>query len=348
MRWRVFGAVVFAFACSYAILWSFGYARARLVEAVQEIAEHIEVGRQPRFEVKRATVTLPAGEEKRLRIENTAGEVEVLPGGPDTVAEYVIYARGEDEEHARRRAEVLEVRGDPATKWGDRIWVAKEEGERWPPGVSVRLVVKTPPDRELSVKVVSADVGVQGMEGSVAVDAVSGDISVGDGAASVTAHAVSGDIHVDDAGGPVAARTTSGDIRVADTAGPVAAHSVSGDIRVDDRDGFVEAKTTSGDVRITAVAGEHIEVSSVSGDIAIEFTPPFSGDLKSRSISGNVGLALPASSDCTVRATTVSGSISGKAWSEISRREGRARLGSGAGSAELSTTSGNIRLETSG
>jgi len=58
MRWRVFGAVVFAFACSYAILWSFNYARGGLGEAIEEIAEQIEVAGQPRFEVARAPAPL--------------------------------------------------------------------------------------------------------------------------------------------------------------------------------------------------------------------------------------------------------------------------------------------------
>lgn len=104
MRWRVFGAVVFAFACSYGLLWGFGYARARLCQVIEDVAEQIEVACQPRFEVARGTRVLAAGEEKRLRIENVAGRVEVVPRGPDTVAEYVIYARGEDEADARRRA----------------------------------------------------------------------------------------------------------------------------------------------------------------------------------------------------------------------------------------------------
>ncbi len=331
MRWRVFGAVVFALACSYGILWGFDYARARLSEAVEEIAEQIEVGCQPRFEVKRATLTLPAGEEKRLRIENVAGRVEVVSGGPDTIAEYVIYARGEDEEDARRRAEVLEVRGDAGTKWGDRIWVAKAEGERWPNHVSVELVVKTPPDRELSVKVVSADVSVKGMQGRAAVDAVSGDVSVCDGPGPVVAHTVSGDIRVDDAGGPVEAGTTSGDI----------------DIRVV-RPQQIRVNSVSGDAYISALTGDHLAANSVSGDIAIAVSEPFSGRIESGSVSGDVRVALPRGSDCEVHAKTVSGTIYGERWQEVSRGQARTRLGAGAGSVEISTTSGDIRLSTKG
>ncbi len=334
MRWRVFGAVVFAFACSYGLLWGFGYARARICGVIDDIAEQIEVACQPRFEVARGTRVLAAGEEKRLRIENVAGRVEVVPRGPDTVAEYVIYARGEDEADARRRAAALEVRAARDSKHGDRIWVAKAKGERWPNHVSVDLVVKTPPDRELSVKVVSADVSVKGIHGHAAVDAVSGDVSVCNGAGPVVAHTVSGDICLEEVGGPVEAGTTSGDIEISAV-----------------RREQISVNSVSGDAHINALTGEHITVDSVSGDIAIEVAKPFSGCIESGSVSGDVAIALPAESDCHLQASTLSGTISGTLWpadAQRGRREMRARLGGGGGSVALSTTSGDIRLNASG
>jgi hypothetical protein len=312
MRWRVFGAVVFAFACSYAILWSFGYARARLGEAIEEIAEQIEVSGQPRFEVARGTRTLEPTEEKRLRIENIAGSVEVVPGGPDTVAEFVIYARGEDKRDARRRAAAVEVRGDCGTEHGDRIWVTVEQGERWPSHLSVDLVVKTPPGRAISVKGISADVEVMGMQGGLTV------------------------------------HTTSGDVEVTSSVGPVETSSTSGRVRVLDVDGRVETRTVSGDISLENIRGEVTSATSTSGDTAIRVANPFSGEIEARSISGSVGVVLPASSDCEVRAKTVSGNISGGPWSEVSRCQARTRLGAGAGSVAISTTSGNIRLNTNG
>jgi hypothetical protein len=333
MRWRVFGAVVFAFACSYAILWSFGYARARLGEAIEEIAEQIEVSGQPRFEVARGTRTLEPTEEKRLRIENIAGSVEVVPGGPDTVAEFVIYARGEDKRDARRRAAAVEVRGDYGTEHGDRIWVTVEEGERWPSHVSVDLVVKTPPGRAIAVKGISADVEVMGMQGGL------------------TVHTTSGDVEVTSSIGPVEASSTSGRVRVLDADGRVEVRTVSGDISLENIRGEVASATsTSGDtaIRVARPFSGEIESHSVSGSIVIEVTRPFSGEIESRSSSGSVGVVLPASSDCEVRAKTVSGNISGGPWSEVSRGQARTRLGAGAGSVEISTTSGNIRLNTNG
>lgn len=312
MRWRVVAAVVFVFACSYAVLWGFGYSRTRLSEAVQEIAEQIEVAHQPRFEAERGTLTLPAGEEKRLRIENVAGSVEVVPGGPDTVAEYVIYARGEDEADARRRAQAVVVGCGGSSASGNRIWAEAAEGERWPPGVSVKLVVTTPLDRDLSVNAVSADVSVKGMQGPIAVKAVSGDVAVRDSAGSVLAHTVSGDVRVEAAGGPV------------------------------------EAHTTSGDVLLTALRGRQIDAHTVSGDISIEAALPFSGRLDSKSVSGDICVTLPTTSDCEVQASTLSGTISGGPWGDGDGRQARARLNAGTGSVHLSTTSGDIRLAFQG
>ncbi|MDH4179433.1 MAG: DUF4097 domain-containing protein [Armatimonadota bacterium] len=332
MRWRVFGAVVFAFACSYAILWSFGYARARLGEAIEEIAEQIEVGCQPRFEVKRATLTLPAGEEKPLRIENLAGRVEVMPGGPDTVAEYVIHARGENEADARRRAEPVEVHSAREAGWGDKIWVALKKGKRWPPHVSVELVVKTPPERVLSIRVISADINVAGIHGGIKAEATSGDVRItGSGSGRVVASSTSGDLHVEDADGPVEACATGGSISLAGLRGPATAATV-----------------TSGDLWLSRVQSKEVSLNSSSGDISIGVTRPFSERLESHSVSGSVGLTLPASSNCEVHAKTVSGTISGKPWQEISRGQARTRLGAGVGSVEISTVSGDIRLNTKG
>jgi len=350
MRWRVFGAVVFAFACSYAILWSFNYARGGLGEAIEEIAEQIEVAGQPRFEVARGTRTLEPTEEKRLRIENIAGRVEVVPGGPDTVAEFVIYARGQDEADARRRAGPVEVRSAREAESGDKIWVALKKGERWPPHVSVELVVKTPPERALSVKVISADVEVMGMQGGLMLHSTSGDVGVTSSVGRVDASSTSGDVRVEDAAGRVEARTVSGNISLGNIHGEqTAAATTSGRIRLAKiRSDEATVKRVSGNIDLRELQADRITVRTTSGDTAIRLGRPFSGHLESHSVSGSVGLTLPASSDCAVHARTMSGSISGKRWQEISRREASARLGAGAGSVELSTTSGNIRLDVGG
>ncbi len=369
MRWCVFSAVVFAFACSYGIRCSFNYATGGLGEAIEEITEHIEVAGQPRFEAARGTRTLEPTEEKRLRIENVAGRVEVVPGGPETVAEYVIYARGQDEADARRRAEPVEVRSAREAESGNKIWVALKQGERWPPHVSVELVVKTPPELALSVKVISADVEVMGMQGGLMLHSTSGDVGVTNSVGPVDASSTSGDVSVEDAAGRVEARTVSGDISLGNIHGEetVAASSsgrirlakirsdeatvksVSGDIDLRELEAdHISAKSSSGDITLKGLRAGRIAARSSSGDISIAVARPFSGNLESHSVSGSVGLALPASSDCAVHAKTVSGSISGKAWSKIGRREASARLGAGAGLVELSTTSGNIRLDARG
>lgn len=136
---------------------------------------------------------------------------------------------------------------------------------------------------------------------------------------------------MEDADGLVEARATSGDVSLAGLRGSATAATV-----------------TSGDLWLARIQSEQVSVKSSSGDIAIEVARPFSGHLECHSVSGSVGLTLPASSDCAVHAKTVSGSISGRLWSEISRREASACLGAGAGSVELSTASGDISLDVSG
>jgi DUF4097 and DUF4098 domain-containing protein YvlB len=306
MRWRVLAAVLFVMACSYGLVWGLGYARTRLRGVARTVAEQIEISTQPTFEAAKGTRTLPAYRDKRLRIENTVGSVRVVAGGPGTTAEYVISARGENEAEARRRASAVEVQVVHIGGEGDQVRV-KARG-RMPAGITVALVVRTPPDRQVSVKTVSASIDVTGMQGDVAVQSVSGEINVGSGAGSVTAHTVSGGI------GIVGAQ------------------------------GKTEARSTSGAVNLANLHSNDIAARTVSGSIEIEVTDPFAGRLEATSVSGGVAISLPRPSNFEAHATSVSGVISGAAWQSSVGRKAYARLASGQGSVTLSTTSGSIDL----
>jgi DUF4097 and DUF4098 domain-containing protein YvlB len=306
MNWRMLAAVLFVFACAYGIVGGLRYGRSRVGAVAAAVMDEIEISTQPRFEVARGTRTLPAYRDKRLRIENTAGSVKVVPGGPGTTAEYVISAPGENEAEARRRASAVEVQVVHIGGEGDRVRV-KARG-RMPAGVTVALVVRTPPDRQVSVKTVSASIEVTGMQGDVAAESVSGEISVGSGAGSVTAHTVSGGI------GIVGAQ------------------------------GKTEARSTSGSVNLANLHSNDIAARTVSGSIEIEVTDPFAGRLEATSVSGGIAISLPRPSNFEARATSVSGGISGAAWQSSVGRKAYARLASGQGSVTLSTTSGSIDL----
>jgi len=306
MNWRMLAAVLFVFACAYGIVAGLRYTRSRIHAVAAAVVDEIETSTEPRFEVARGTRTLPPSADKRLRIENTAGSVEVQPGGPGTTVEYAISARGDNEAEARRRAAKVEVEAIATEGESDRIRV-KARG-RMPAGITVDLVVHTAPDRHLSLKTVSASIDVTGMAGDVTTESVSGEINVGSGARSVTAHTVSGGISIVGAQGKAQARSTSGEIRLAH------------------------------------LHGDDISARTVSGGIEVQVADPFAGRLVATSVSGEIRVSLPRSSSFQARATSVSGDISGGVWQGNESCRRYARLASGRGSVSLATTSGSIAL----
>ena len=366
MRARVLLPVIAVLALSYGTILAWGYTKSRARELVANVIDEIKIAAQPRFEVARGTKTIEPAADERLTIENPAGHVEVLPGGPDISAEYVIYARGEDKAEASRRAAGIEVRTgrDPAV--GNKIWVDVPEGKRTS-GVSIDFVVTVPPKTALRVDVASADVRAKGIEGGITVHSASGDISVAGSPAPVNISTASGDIWVTGAHAQVDVRASSGDVFFNDVTGSVAARTASGDIHIQDsRSGHLTAAaasgdidlrgssgheltvtTASGDIDIRDVGAEELTAAAASGDITVWLATPFSATMEARSKSGDVTVALPSGSDCRVRATTASGNISSRlnlSDCSLQKRSISGRLGAGRGSVEVSTASGDIEL----
>jgi DUF4097 and DUF4098 domain-containing protein YvlB len=183
------------------------------------------------------------------------------------------------------------------------------------------------------VSVSSADARVTGISGGVVVESASGDVSVTDGP------------------GPVTASTASNDIRVTGARARTEVNASSGDIYLSDIVGTVSAQTSSGDISLSQAATQQLDASSASGDISLTLTAPFSGVGDVQSASGDLTVALPPGSDCRVRATTVSGTISASVDLRQRLHEGRTmtgRLGAGRGSLDMSATSGDIALHPAG
>jgi DUF4097 and DUF4098 domain-containing protein YvlB len=309
MNWRMLAAVLFVLACAYGIVSGLRYARSRVHAIAATVVDEIETSQQPAFQVAKGTRTLTGSTDKRLRIENSAGSVKVVPGGPGTTAEYVVSARGENEAEARRRAAAVEVQAVHIGGEGDRIRVNARG--RMPAGVTVDVVVHSAPDRALAVKTVSASIDVTGIQGGV------------------SAESVSGEIELDRCGGSAVART------------------VSGGIDVDGAAGSVNARSTSGRVTLAGLHSQDVTAKTVSGGIRVGLLGAFSGRLESASVSGSLDLALPEQADCQLDASSVSGIISGGPWGSDAGHRASLRLGLGQGSVRLHTTSGGIHLALS-
>ena len=197
----------------------------------------------------------------------------------------------------------------------------------------VHLTVYVPRAASVTLRSVSADQSVQGMQGArVDLDSVSGVLQLlKSDFASARMHSVSGTIRVDGRIGRLDADDVSGDVR-----GPLTdcsqAHvtTISGQINlgcgsVSD----LELKSVSGDATLAVAGllrGGRIAINTVSGDAHLVVPPGVSARLDLGSVSGRVGGSLPA--NVTVHGHHVTG-----------------RYGAGDGSIHVGTVSGDIHLQ---
>lgn len=163
---------------------------------------------------------------------------------------------------------------------------------------------------------------------SIEVVTASGDVFIGEVGGSTRVRTSSGDVEVRSAS-DAAIETSSGEVELRAATGPIAIHTVSGDIHA----------------RSTRPATD-VSLHSTSGSLAWRGACGAGCRMNARSNSGDVELAFAETSGATVRYTTTSGSVDDRV-DGVEATLGDAivrRFGSGAGSIDVSTTSGSMTL----
>ncbi|WP_168583436.1 DUF4097 family beta strand repeat-containing protein [Gephyromycinifex aptenodytis] len=175
-------------------------------------------------------------------------------------------------------------------------------------GVTSRVTLTLPRAAKLSVKTVTADVLVGGLDGSVSAYGVSGSLTLDRLAGSLDVNLVSGDLEAASCSGELKAKTVSGRITVQDSPlRSIKLNSVSGAAIIDLSSGrcLITANAVSGDltIRMPAAAGYDATVTSTSGHVVIDGQTLHSEDgkrgghthegdrsvaIKARTVSGNV------------------------------------------------------------
>ena len=275
-------------------------------------------------------ITRPLAADGSVRIDNGAGSIRVIAWNrPEVrvVGEQPAAARApEIESDARHFA--LRIRSKV-----ERCWLLFACSQNLLP---VRLTAYVPRGARLTLHSVSADAGVQGMQGPrLDVDTVSGELQVTQSSfAAAWLHSVSGGMRVDARIGRLNADSVSGDVRVPASACTHAqVTTISGEVDLGCANvASARLKSVSGDLtlRTTGLApGGEVSLNTVSGDARLQVPPGVSARLDLGSVSGSIGGALPPG--VTVREHSVSG-----------------RYGSGDGSIHVGTVSGDIRMVQGG
>ncbi|MFJ2238623.1 DUF4097 family beta strand repeat-containing protein [Streptomyces sp. NPDC087859] len=229
---------------------------------------------------------------------------------------------GTDEGSAR--LEVSELEGPPlvVTQEGGTLTVAYEDlpwkgflkwldRKGWRRSAVVSLAV--PADTRVEVGVVGAAAVISGIDGRAEVKGVTGDTTL----VGLT--------------GPVRADTVSGNLEAQALRGDLRFNSVSGDLTV------VEA-------------GSSVKADSVSGSMIVDLDPTSRPtDINLTSVSGEIAIRLPHPADAEVEANTASGKVSNafedlRVGGQWGAKRITGRLGAGNGSLKATTVSGSIAL----
>lgn len=256
-------------------------------------------------------------EPKKLTFDDpvTALHVRVVNGTVNIV--------GTDEGSAR--LEVADLEGPPlqVTQKDGTLTVAYEDlpwkgflkwldRKGWRRSVVVSLAVPT--GTRVEVGVVGAAAVVSGMDARVDVKGVTGDTTL---------------VRV---AGPVQVNTVSGNLE---------AQAVTGDLRFN---------SVSGDLTVVEGSGSSVRAESVTGSMIVDLdTTGIPTDVQLSNVSGEIAIRLPHPADAEVEANTASGTVS-SAFEDL-RISGQwgakkitGRLGAGNGKLKAMTASGSIAL----
>jgi Putative adhesin len=214
------------------------------------------------------------------------------------------------------------------------VRVISRSGSAQGGGNETRLTVHVPAKSAVMVSLVSADLALGGLQGSVQLRTVSG--------------AVTGDV-----GGDLRASTVSGSVRVtAAAAKMIEVKTVSGTIHVSGSGGEVEISTISGDATLDLESITRGRFKSVSGGLTAGFALVADGRFEGESVSGNLVVKFAGTPAAEFDVQSVSGSISncfGPKPKEAQYGPGsRLAFKSGEGNAhvQIETKSGNVSLCT--
>jgi hypothetical protein len=214
------------------------------------------------------------------------------------------------------------------------VRVISRSGSAHGGGNEPRLTVHVPAKSAVMVTLVSADLALGGLQGSVKLQTVSG--------------AVTGDV-----GGDLRASTVSGSVRVtAAAAKMIEVKTVSGTIHVSGSGGEVEISTISGDATLDLESITRGRFKSISGGLTAGFALAADGRFEGESVSGNLVVKFVGTPAAEFDVQSVSGSISncfGPKPKEAQYGPGsRLMFKSGEGNAhvQIETKSGDVSLCT--
>lgn len=201
---------------------------------------------------------------------------------------------------------------------------------------STRLEVRVPRAASLNVRVVSAPLVIDGLDGgAIEVDSVSG-------RARINARSPS-----------LKAKSVSGGIELAGHSGQADLQTVSGDILAPSLGDGAKLQTISGHIQASGGPWKHLTLSTVSGDVQLAGSLAADGNIGIDSMSGDVQLQLPGNTSGKLHASSFSGDLRSDFGTPEKPEHGPGSsldtvLGDSKGVINVETFSGDLRIRKKG
>jgi len=171
---------------------------------------------------------------------------------------------------------------------------------------------------------------------------------------TIDANSMSGDISLDGGRGKIELESVSGDVTAVGSKGKLSLASVSGDIEAKVDSNHFEAASVSGSIRASIGEAEHVEISSVSGDIETNLALKADGELEAETVSGDIDIKfLNDELDASFEIDTGPGGDIRNRITDDKRTGGtfvfsgsmEFKVGRGAASVDIETMSGTVSIE---
>lgn len=269
---------------------------------------------------ERVDQVLDAPQNAIVSVKNTRGDVRIIgwdetrvavEGELDDLAETLVFTVSD-------RKVKIDVKMPSDVNWGD----------------GSDLTIKVPAMSRLQFSGVSTDLDVEGVDGGAQLRSVSGDISASNLAGQLLINAVSGDLKIEAVGGDISAAT------------------VSGDIQIDMQGSLLDVDSVSGDVQVRAGLLERLDAVNVSGEFTFTGAMALGGDFNLSSVSGDIRLEF---TDAPAAVINVAAGAGGDIENALSVAEAekqfpmgqrlKAKVGDGAGNINIRTVSADVKLE---
>lgn len=281
---------------------------------------------------------------ERISIEVMRGTVRIRPSDDN-----VFRVRGTIDEDA----EGYTLESENGFTSFEIDYPRSSRGRNWSDGDDgSQLEIEIPQGSELEFEGVSVDVDVMGITGGSEISTVNGDIIASELGNFVHLAAVNGEIDSRNNSGRIDISTVNGEVTDNGSTGRIEYSTINGEIRANSSATEVSISTVNGEADFRLSGTQVLELSTVNGDIDVRLTDSLSPRIDGSTVSGDLRLALEPAISASFDISANSGGDIENDFSD--ERPSRDRYGprkhlnfstgTGAGSVNITTISGDIEL----